>query len=74
MTSLLHLILAAAIPATASFLSIGDWGSASLSPSYQSTVSQVAKQMNSQPNIDFIVNTGDNFYYCGIQSIHDPQV
>jgi predicted MPP superfamily phosphohydrolase len=46
--------------------------------SYHSkTVTAVAKQMAataSEARVEFVVNTGDNFYYCGITNTSDPQV
>ena len=60
--------------ATAGFLSVGDWGSAAIGGQHLQNVQAIAKQMNMEKDTDFVLSTGDNFYYCGIQSIYDPQV
>jgi len=62
-----------------SFITIGDWGAAAIESKdwYKDTVYAVAKQMaDSASAIDanFIVNTGDNFYWCGIQNTSDFQI
>ncbi len=59
------------------FLGIGDWGGAYLSkynepnmPYYKKNVDSVAAQMDivaKATDAKFIINTGDNFYWCGIQ-------
>lgn len=64
-----------------SFITLGDWGGAALdggkgSQDYKN-VYAVAKQMASTAAANaakFIVNTGDNFYWCGIQSTSDPLI
>ena len=59
------------------FITIGDWGAQGLG-SYQAvTQKKVAGEMAtcaSDNEISFVVNTGDNFYYCGIQGTDDKQV
>jgi hypothetical protein len=63
-----------------SFITLGDWGGAALqepSKPYSQNVKDVSRQMTataaaSKPK--FIVNTGDNFYWCGIQNVTDFQV
>jgi len=53
-----------------SFLAVGDWGGAALGGHYITNVDAVAKQMADTAtanNAKFVVNTGDNFYWCGIQ-------
>ena len=30
--------------------------------------------MQQEQQAEFVLNTGDNFYYCGIKSIDDPQI
>jgi hypothetical protein len=55
------------------FVSIGDWGGASLGGYHLKNVQQTALAM-SQTDSDFIINTGDSFYYCGIQNVSDPQI
>lgn len=60
-----------------SFLTLGDWGGYDLGGFHQTTVTTVAKQMAEtaeQNKKAFVVNTGDNFYYCGITSTSDKQV
>ena len=60
-----------------SFLTLGDWGGYDLGGFHQTTVTTVAKQMAEtaeQNKASFVVNTGDNFYYCGITSTSDKQV
>lgn len=57
------------------FFSIGDWGGAALGQNFVDNVDAVASQMaKTSPNPQFIVNTGDNFYYCGIQNTTDTQI
>lgn len=63
-----------------SFITLGDWGGAALEESFytsKTNVYDVAKAMAntaSQHNAQFVVNTGDNFYWCGIQNTSDYQV
>ncbi len=63
---------------TFSFLSLGDWGGAALGGQYTTNVNDVAAQLvstASKYNIDtFLLNTGDNFYWCGIQNTSDYQI
>ena len=59
------------------FITLGDWGGATLGSYHSTTVDAVAKQMAasaSASGVQFLVNTGDNFYYCGIQNTSDPQI
>lgn len=59
------------------FLSVGDWGGAAVSPEYSNNVYDVAAQMAQQAsdsNAKFVINTGDNFYWCGIQNTSDYQI
>ena len=60
------------------FITLGDWGGAALEePHYKTNTYDVAKEMTTQAsknNAKFIVNTGDNFYWCGIQNTSDYQV
>lgn len=59
------------------FISVGDWGGAALGGYHlknaQNTAVSMYKIANSS-NSKFVINTGDNFYYCGIQNISDPQI
>lgn len=60
-----------------SFISIGDWGGSGLGGEYAVNQKQVADQMAktaSDAGISFVVNVGDNFYYCGITNTSDPQI
>ncbi|CAJ1441961.1 unnamed protein product, partial [Effrenium voratum] len=60
-----------------SFLTLGDWGGYDLGSFHQKAVTDVAKQMAKTATANaaaFVVNTGDNFYYCGITSTSDKQV
>ena len=68
-------MVAAAAPF--SFITVGDWGGASLHSFYNQTVYKVANQMKKtarQYEAKFILNTGDNFYWCGIQNQTDKQI
>lgn len=62
------------------FLTIGDWGGAALeepSQPWAKNTAAVAKQLGksvADKNVKFIVNTGDNFYWCGLQNSSDFQV
>lgn len=66
--------------ASVSFASIGDWGGASISTSpddyHRLNELAVAKQLGkTMGDVDakFVINTGDNFYYCGVKGITDEQ-
>jgi hypothetical protein len=60
------------------FLSVGDWGSAALGGYHQRDANDTAAAMKAYITVNrassFILNTGDNFYYCGIQNTSDPQI
>ena len=65
------------------FLSVGDWGSASLGGYHLRNANETASAMKAyiaqkvqigQDPPAFVLNTGDNFYYCGIQNTSDPQI
>ena len=72
------------------FLSVGDWGSASLGGYHLRNAEGTAAAMKAyvanaregrvsgsgsdDGSVAFILNTGDNFYYCGIQNTSDPQI
>jgi hypothetical protein len=64
----------------AGFLSVGDWGSASLGGYHQRDAAGTAAAMKAYIAAHpasasaFVLNTGDNFYYCGIQNTSDPQI
>jgi len=56
------------------FASVGDWGGASLGGYHATNENDVAKQMGktaSELNVQLVINTGDNFYYCGVENITD---
>merc|ERR1712216_510819 len=63
-----------------SFITLGDWGGAALeepSKPYANNVKEVAAAMAksaTENDVKFIVNTGDNFYWCGIENTTDFQV
>jgi hypothetical protein len=76
-------LIAATAVADYTFLSIGDWGGAyigqvnSAEASMKTNVYSVSAQMATianQTQAQFIINTGDNFYWCGIQNTSDPQI
>jgi len=59
------------------FISVGDWGAASLGGYHLKNAQNTAVSMYNianSTNSQFVINTGDNFYYCGIQNISDPQI
>ena len=59
-----------------SFVSIGDWGGAALEDYHKTDEVAVAKQFSDtaeQLNAQFVLNTGDNFYYYGVKSVDDVQ-
>jgi hypothetical protein len=60
------------------FLSVGDWGSAALGGYHQRDAFETAAAMKAYVTANnetkFVLNTGDNFYYCGIQNTSDPQI
>jgi hypothetical protein len=59
------------------FVSVGDWGGAALGGYHLRNVQNTAAAMAEyvqRTNNSFIINTGDNFYYCGIQNTSDPQI
>ena len=58
-------------------LSVGDWGSAALGGYHLRNAENTAKAMSvyvKKYNPKLVLNTGDNFYYCGIHNTSDPQV
>jgi hypothetical protein len=60
------------------FLSVGDWGSASLGGYHlhnaEGTAAAMKAYIANGGGVAFVLNTGDNFYYCGIQNTSDPQI
>jgi len=70
----LLLALASSASAKFSFASIGDWGCVPIGGYHEQDEIIVAKQFAKtaeQINARFILNTGDNFYYCGVHSKTD---
>jgi len=64
-------------PRDVNILSLGDWGSASLGGYHLRNAESTAYAMKiyaSEYKPKLVLNTGDNFYYCGIQNTSDPQV
>ena len=66
---------------TVTVVSIGDWGGASLGGYHLKNVQQTASAIEAQQQQEqqqqqpaFIINTGDSFYYCGIENTSDPQI
>lgn len=60
-----------------SFIGLGDWGGYALGSPYTTNVAAVAAEMvkiKSTYSPDFVINVGDNFYYCGIQNTSDYQI
>lgn len=60
-----------------SIISVGDWGSAALGGYHLKNAQNTASAMQvylKEHNPSLVLNTGDNFYYCGIQNGSDPQI
>lgn len=60
-----------------SIISLGDWGSAALGGYHLRNAENTAKAMSvyvEKYKPKLVLNTGDNFYYCGIQNKSDPQI
>ena len=58
-------------------LSVGDWGSAALGGYHLKNAQNTAAAMQvylKEYTPELVLNTGDNFYYCGIQNGSDPQI
>jgi tartrate-resistant acid phosphatase type 5 len=58
-------------------LSVGDWGSAALGGYHLKNAQNTASAMKryaSEYKPKLVLNTGDNFYYCGIQNSSDTQI
>eukprot|EP01059_Diplonema_ambulator_P016803 TRINITY_DN28781_c0_g1_i1.p1 TRINITY_DN28781_c0_g1~~TRINITY_DN28781_c0_g1_i1.p1 ORF type:complete len:342 (+),score=140.38 TRINITY_DN28781_c0_g1_i1:39-1028(+) len=74
-SSMLLLLGCVEAQATYNFVSIGDWGGVNLG-SYQEVAEKaVAAQLEktaSDLDAKFVINTGDNFYYCGVSNVSDP--
>jgi hypothetical protein len=64
-------------PRDINILSLGDWGSAALGGYHLKNAENTADAMKiyaSEYKPKLVLNTGDNFYYCGIHNTSDPQV
>jgi hypothetical protein len=58
-------------------ISVGDWGSAALGGYHLKNAQNTAAAMQvylKEYTPELVLNTGDNFYYCGIQNGSDPQI
>ncbi len=58
-----------------SFVSLGDWGCAGIDSARkesEQTVADAFANVSANLSANFILNTGDNFYYYGVKSIDDP--
>ena len=61
--------------ATFNFVSIGDWGCVPIGGYHEQDELIVAKQFSATAtavNARFVLNPGDNFYYCGVHNETDP--
>ena len=60
---------------TVNFLGIGDWGGYNLGSYHKTNVEAISKQLQrDEVPYDKALNTGDNFYYCGIQNLEDENI
>ena len=69
--------LLAPLCAAYNFLSLGDWGGASLSKQDKQNVYDVAEAMDNNAKEykpEFVLSLGDLFYWCGIQNTSDFQI
>jgi hypothetical protein len=73
-----QMLLGYSIVDAVGFLSVGDWGSASLGGIHlrnaEGTSAAMKEYIAEEGDIAFVLSTGDNFYYCGIQNTSDPQI
>lgn len=62
------------------FMSVGDWGGNALNETYYTSKKNVAAVASGmaryakQNSPKFVVSTGDNFYWCGIENTTDYQI
>lgn len=78
LTKRIATVFAISNPAAAAFTfaSVGDWGGATLGGYHKANELAVARQMGktaSDLDVKFVINTGDNFYYCGVEGLTDAQ-
>ena len=78
LSCILAVAAVAAAAGEASFVSVGDWGGHALKEDdYAQNTLAVAAQMKTTAKAlgaQFVIGTGDNFYWCGIQNTSDYQV
>ena len=58
-----------------SFVTLGDWGGASLGDYHETDEKAVAETLAASAeklNAQFLINVGDNHYYYGVKSENDP--
>ncbi|XP_061087366.1 tartrate-resistant acid phosphatase type 5a [Conger conger] len=58
------------------FLAVGDWGGLPFPPYITPIEKATAREMGKvaqQLGADFVLALGDNFYYKGVDSVHDPR-
>jgi hypothetical protein len=79
----LYMTFCVTLSSPPNFLSVGDWGSAALGGYHLRNAHDTSSAMKAyiaekvrlgQDPPSFVLNTGDNFYYCGIQNTSDPQI
>ena len=79
----LYMTFCVTLSSPPNFLSVGDWGSAALGGYHLRNAQDTSSAMKAyiaekvrlgQDPPSFVLNTGDNFYYCGIQNTSDPQI
>jgi hypothetical protein len=67
----------APVAAAERFIALGDWGGAALGSYEKKTAYKVADAMDKYTrahSVQWLINTGDNFYYCGLKNASDEQV
>jgi len=77
LTATLMTIVASTVASSVSFLSVGDWGGYNLGSYHKTNVEGVSSRMTKDSRLhqyNAVLNTGDNFYYCGIQDLNDTNI
>merc|ERR1719433_1550360 len=72
----LLVLLGARVGVAFTFATLGDWGGATLGGFHKDNALAVSKQLGESAaanDVKFIINTGDNFYYCGTLNVTDEQ-